>query len=138
MYGFLGMIILDQTVRLRIAYSVKRFPKYDDSLNQTTILLISYGAYIYALVGSWLYSNQNVFENKVFANKSHSVYNSFKDHDLSDTLFTMTPGTLFVLTYTILGLGICLYLFNALFFFCCPKCDCLPKQGYARYWKLTR
>lgn len=57
LYGFLGMIILDQTVRLRIAYSVKRFPKYDDSINQTTILLISYGAYLYALVGSWLYSN---------------------------------------------------------------------------------
>ena len=57
LYGFLGFIILDQTVRLRIAYSVKRFPKYDDSINQTTILLISYGAYLYALVGSWLYSN---------------------------------------------------------------------------------
>lgn len=33
-YGFLGMLILDLTVRLRIAYSVRKFPKYDDKLNQ--------------------------------------------------------------------------------------------------------
>lgn len=28
LYGFIGMLILETTIRLRMAYSVRRFPKY--------------------------------------------------------------------------------------------------------------
>ena len=55
------MLILDTTVRLRIAYSVKRFPSYDDSLNQWNMLWLKYCAIIYCLTAAKIYSNQSVF-----------------------------------------------------------------------------
>ena len=132
------MLILDFTVRLRIAYSAKRFPKYDDSINQTTILIISYCGYIYALLGSWIYSNQAVFENKVYPNKSHYIYNAVVDHDLDTTLTSLTPGYLYVLTCYILIIAITYLAVSALFFFCCPRFDFLPKISMSRYWKLRK
>jgi len=55
------MLILDLTVRLRIAYSVRKFPKYDDMLNQSNIKALKAISIVYCITGARLYSNQQVF-----------------------------------------------------------------------------
>lgn len=132
------MLILDLTVRLRIAYSVKRFPIFDDSLNQANLTWINYCAYFYAFMAARLYSNQAVFENKVVANKSASVYNSIDDHTIGLTYSELTPGFLFVLTYLMITIVTIYYLLSYIFFECCPRFDFCPKCLLTRYWQLDK
>lgn len=137
-YAFFGFIILDTTVRLRIAYSVKRFPNYDDSLNQTNMIMISFSAYFYSITASELYSNKAVFENKVSPNKSASVYNSSFDDLAPDDNTILTPGIIFsYFTLAILILST-YYLLSYLFYSCCPAFDYFPKCCLSRNWKLNK
>ena len=128
---------MDTTVRLRIAYSVKRFPNYDDSLNQTNMILVIFAAYLYGITGARLYSNQEVFMNKVKTNKSASVYNATDDHSLDETAGTLTPGILFFYLNLTIGVMIIYYLISYCFFRCCPRFDYCPKFCLSRNWKLN-
>ena len=73
-YGFIGFLINDIIVRIRIAYTIRRFPKYDDSLNQ--LYTISSSVIFYAFTSITIYSNDQIFWNKVNYNDSASSYNA--------------------------------------------------------------
>ena len=73
-YGFIGMLVLGVIMRIRIAYTVRKFPKYDNSLNKSILLLLSSCVFIYAYTSILIYSNEGVF-----ANKSASDYYSVSD-----------------------------------------------------------
>ena len=57
-YGLLGMLINDVIVRIRIAYTIRRFPKYDNSLNQINLIGLSFSIFFYLFSGNALYSNE--------------------------------------------------------------------------------
>ena len=81
LWAFVGMIILEVTNRLRLAYSVKRFPKYSEELNQWSMSGLKAASIGYLLIGSHLFANQQVFHNEVYANKSASAYNAPVGHE---------------------------------------------------------
>lgn len=58
LYAFVGMIILDTTIRLRVAYSVKRFPKYSADINLYMLFLLRYFSLFYCVSAGAMYSNQ--------------------------------------------------------------------------------
>lgn len=86
-YAFLGLFILDVTLRCRIAYSVRRFPIYDQKMNKAMLFGMRYLPLIYYINSSWFYSNQQLFKNYVYANDSHSELFAPSGHDFDD-LFT--------------------------------------------------
>ena len=57
-YGFVGMLINDVVVRIRIAYTIRRFPKYDNNLNQLSLIGLSYSIIFYIVSAVVLYSNE--------------------------------------------------------------------------------
>ena len=56
-FACIGMIILYTTIRLRIAYSVRRFPNYDNKMNKAMIVCLRACPIIYCGISAWLYSN---------------------------------------------------------------------------------
>ena len=94
-YAFLGMLILYILLRVRLAYSVRRFPSYSQKQNKCMLYLLRYCPIIYTVVATWLYSNQQVFQNTVLANKTHSEYNAKSGHDVSQIGSQLNPGLLF-------------------------------------------
>ena len=57
-YGLIGMLINDVVVRIRIAYTMRRFPKYNNSLNQINLIGLSLSIFSYIFSGVALYSNE--------------------------------------------------------------------------------
>ena len=100
LYGFIGLLINDIIVRVRIAYTVRRFPKYDDNLNQMSLIGLSYSIFFYLISAFALYSNEQIFANQVNANKSASSYNSASSRDLWE--FRLDPSLIFLLTLLVL------------------------------------
>ena len=100
LYAALGMVILYVTNRLRIAYSVRRLPNYGKELNSSIEQWLYYCPYAYALIGSWLYSNQQALNNVVLPNKTHYEYNAPTGHqigNLFDSNVGLTPGWIFTI-----------------------------------------
>ena len=91
--------------RMLIAYSYIQPPMIDSSLNQTTIYWISVSPIIYAFTSAWVFSNQQVFKNKVVVNKGDYLY-ADSDHYFVQFLTQITPGTPFVIYFFILGIFI--------------------------------
>ena len=59
------------------------------------LYVLRYCPLIYTILAAWLYSNQQVFENTVLANKSHSRYNAESGHDMNQMYSQINPGSLF-------------------------------------------
>ena len=72
--GFFGMLITDVVTRIRIAYSVKSFPKYDRKPNFIMLIGLSLCVFVYAISSLVTYSSREVFWNEVKVNKSASEY----------------------------------------------------------------
>ena len=51
----------------------------------------------YSLAASWLYSNQQAFQNLVYPNTSHFQYNAPSGHDPNQGYYQLNPGTIFVI-----------------------------------------
>ena len=51
------MIVLYTTDRLALAYWYRRPPVYDEKMNKTTIILLSFAPFLYSGMACWLYSN---------------------------------------------------------------------------------
>ena len=97
LYASLGMVILYVTNRLRIAYSVRRLPNYGKELNSSIEQWLYYCPFAYALIGSWLYSNQQALNNIVNPNKTHYEFNAPTGHSIG-VIFDgvgLTPGWIF-------------------------------------------
>lgn len=52
-----GLIILNGTNRVTLAYLCKQPPVYDEKMNLTTIRLLALAPWLYVGVGAWVYSN---------------------------------------------------------------------------------
>ena len=52
-----------------LAYVCRRPPAYDETMTKMTLKLLKVGPLFYAMMGAWLYSNQQVFYNNVYANE---------------------------------------------------------------------
>ena len=66
--------------RLMLAYFYRRPPVHDSSLNQNTLLMISLAPILYCFSAAWTFSNQQVFRNKVIADKDNFDYYPPPDH----------------------------------------------------------
>lgn len=96
LYGLLGFVVLYATNRIRVAYSVRRIPDYGDRMNKCMMYsLMIFPPMAYITVSAWLYSNQQVFENVVKPNKSHSAFNAPTGHEISLSFEQINPGTIF-------------------------------------------
>lgn len=114
-YGALGILIQYVTMRLRIAYSVRRVPKYN--VLGFTRPLSSIPVLIFSFTASSLYQNPSVFGNEVFTNKTHYLYFAFQGNlSMIGKLFeyeTITPGLIFSV---ICLLFLCRFLYYLLVF----------------------
>ena len=77
----------------------------DSKINQTTIYWISVSPIIYAFSSAWVFSNQQVFKNRVVVNNGEYLYAN-TNHYFKQFLYQITPGTPFVLYFFILGIFI--------------------------------
>ena len=74
MYCFSGLLINDIVSRLRIAYTVKSFPKYEGIGNSYNLLGIALCIFVYACSAAVVYSDKQIFWNEVIPNESASVF----------------------------------------------------------------
>ena len=132
-YAFLGLFILDVTLRCRIAYSVRRFPIYDQKMNKAMLVGMRYLPLIYYINSSWFYSNQQLFKNYVYANDSHSALFAPSGHYFKQLFTQLTPGTIYVI---MVGLLLLLTLISVTFriFRSCCKC----RLGHSKYWDFDK
>ena len=94
---------------------------------------MSYLPLVYSIVAAWLYSNEQLFKNKVLANKSHQWFNAPSGHSYFNHFEELLPGTIFT---------VCTWLgFIKIAFFviyrCFRKRSCLktcPRPGHSKYW----
>jgi hypothetical protein len=101
--GLLSLICLYIVERLMVAYSYQKPPMYDSTINTTTLNLLYIAPLIYAFSAAWMYSNQQVFKDKVVANTDTSLYPP-TEHFFTQFLTQLTPGTPFVIVLVVLGL----------------------------------
>ena len=106
--GLLSLIILYVLERLLLAYSYRRPPMFDVTINRTTIELLTYAPIIYLLSGAWNYSNQQLFMNKVVP-KTDTSYYPPTDHFAHQQFTQLTPGTPFAIMLCVLALGTLYY-----------------------------
>ena len=90
-----GLILNVISERLRMAYSYTKPPMYDNRLSQSTLTMLGIAPLLYVIAASWLYSNQQVFRNKVPYLDSHSV-NPIYGHKIADLFSQVTPASPFV------------------------------------------
>ena len=72
--AFIAIVVQYTLERLLIAYCYIQPPMIDSSLNQTTIYMLSVSPIIYAFASAWIFSNQQVFKNRVVVNKGDYLY----------------------------------------------------------------
>ena len=63
--GLFGLIVLYCTSRIQLAYFSKRPPAYGLEMSQIVIKMLRIPPLLYVFTGIWLYSNQQVFEDRV-------------------------------------------------------------------------
>jgi hypothetical protein len=79
-YCLVGLVILSVTNKLKVAYSCKRIPNFDQTMNGSFLIFMHYfGPVMYFLVAGILYSNEQVFENKAIPNKSSAIFFATND-----------------------------------------------------------
>jgi len=62
-YACLGLFILGVTMRLRIAYSVRRFPIYDQKMNKAMLVGMRYLPVLFYISAALFYSSQALYRN---------------------------------------------------------------------------
>ena len=131
--GFIGLLILDVTLRLRIAYSVRRFPIYDQKMNKSMIVAMRYLPVFFYIICAWLYSNQQLFQNNVIPNKSYYRIFSQSGHNLKQFFTQLTPGTIFAI---LLAFMLAAWLISVVFRALRNCCKC--RYGHSKYWDFNK
>ena len=125
-YCFIGLLVLSVTNHLRLAYSVRREPNYNQKLNRSLLMSLYIGPISYCLVANIVYSNGEIFKNKVTANTSHSNYFAFTNTAFSKSITELNPGIIFsILIYLLVLRG--LLILSIFVFRCCCKGISPPK-----------
>ena len=78
--------------RLSMAYSFKKPPMQNNSLNQTAIKLMSIGPWLYTIISIWIYSNQQVFENEIPTSSGDQIV-PYSGHHISDLFTQVNPAS---------------------------------------------
>jgi len=134
MYGFIGMLVNDVTTRMRIAYAVRKIPKYDGSQNKCILIGLSICIIFYANSSMMIYSSRHIFWNEVAANKSHSVYNAPSKNQMFN--FDKDPALLYNISYLVLLVIVLRYLGRCAFYHYCPESKCFAKLFKSKLWEL--
>ena len=121
--SLLGFYIVE---RLMMAYSYRRPPMFGTETNQVCLKALLGAPVVYCVFAMWMFNNQQVFENKLVANKGQHLF-ADSDHNLTDIWTHMTPGMPYAILLTSLLL---LAIFKS-----CVKllekklgCDCFSKR----------
>jgi hypothetical protein len=61
----MALFVLYSVERLLVAYSYKEPPSYDDKINKSAINMLMVPPILYMAFGYWMYSNQQIFNDKV-------------------------------------------------------------------------
>lgn len=93
--GLFGMVIVYVGDRLALAYWHKRPPVYNDDMNYMTISLMMHAPLLYIIVGSWLYSNQQAFQDVVVVNEHDTVF-APSDHYVLSLVTQLNPSLVFL------------------------------------------
>ena len=93
--ALLAMIFLYTSNQIMLAKVCKRPPAYDESMTKVTLKLLKMAPLLYALMGAYLYSNQQTFYNKVYPIKDVNSIMMPTDHDFSLFFTQITPGSVF-------------------------------------------
>jgi len=102
--GLVGLIILYACERVAIAYYHRIPPNIDDSLNIACINDVLWTPMFYLSLGFWLFSNKQIFENKVIPLKYQNEVQRM-DHGIIESMTNANPGSpllLVLLVYSIL------------------------------------
>ena len=102
--AFVGLVVTYISERIRMAYSYKKPPMYDSRLTAHTLKSLNYAVYFYAGSAAWLFSNQQVFRNKVPEIDGFTLY-PLQGHHIVDLFTQITPGTIFTI-YLFAALGL--------------------------------
>ena len=94
--ALLSLLSLYITERLCMAYVYCRPPIHTTALNNTVIKMLAFAPFFYVVIAAWVYSNQQVFRNKVVFNNENYLFPE-PDHYLSQFWHQITPGTLYLL-----------------------------------------
>lgn len=62
---FFCLIISYIVDKIIVAYYHRKPPLYDDTLNLTSVHFLKWGAVIYTMIGYWMISNRQMFENNL-------------------------------------------------------------------------
>ena len=92
--ALIGMINLYTTNQIMLAYVCKRPPTYDESMTITTIRLLKLAPLLYAMMGAWLFSNQQTFYNTVNPVPYGEVMMP-TSHYMKQFVTEATPGSVF-------------------------------------------
>ena len=66
--ALIGLLILYSTNQYMLARQCKKPPVYDETMTRVTLKLLKFAPYLYAMMGAWLFSNQQTFYNVVTYN----------------------------------------------------------------------
>ena len=117
--ALVAMLILYTSNQFMLAYVCRRPPAYDETMTKMTLKLLKVGPLFYAIMGAWLYSNQQVFYNNVYPNVEGSLMMPTY-HKLSSLFTQATPGTVFLVYLFIAPLFIILkWVLRQFSQFCC-------------------
>ena len=56
-----------------LARHCKKPPVYDETMTRVTLKLLKFAPYLYAMMGAWLFSNQQTFYNVVDKNPKNEL-----------------------------------------------------------------
>ena len=77
------LIVFYLVERFMLAYSYRKPPMYDESINKNTITLLSISPILYSISASWFFSNQQIFKNVVYPITGSDIF-SKTGHKVSD------------------------------------------------------
>ena len=92
--AFVSLLLFYTCERLMIAYSYMKPPMYNSKTNQRTLQIMFAAPIIYCANGCWMYSNQQLFRNRVFPNTGSFLFGGC-EHSLLQFFQQITPGSVF-------------------------------------------
>ena len=117
--AFVGLVFTYFSERLRMAYSYLKPPMYDSRLSSATLEALTYAPVFYVMYSAWLFSNQQVFRNKVPEIESFDLY-PLNGHRFSQLFNQTTPGSPFVVFFFCVALFIIMGVMKSC---CCQRDD---------------
>ena len=92
--ALMGLLIQYSSDQYMLAKQLRKPPVYDESMTKITVEVLKLAPFLYAMMGAWLFSNQQTFYNSVEPNQPNEVMMP-SDHNFSQFFTQITPGSVF-------------------------------------------